>query len=515
MLHSSNPTFPSFVIRRALLPAESLASFVQWHCAENVVPRMADLFRLLTECGGSPVTSIHDLAQSAAALQALERVTRSSTGALDHFRVTTLSSAIDGGKEVRVVHGAYEWPEHSRPRRIQAVCGPCLRDAGFGRVDWEFVQAPVCTRHAVQLLDRCPACSVALGFNRTQLSRCLACAAALDAAAPSAVEEVVVMAARLVQEPRTCAFGTAAYTIPLEPQELSGLLRLMLLPAFGESTEYGLKKGLETLPLARRVQALRRLGSAVVDGRLDADALRSLALARWPYASWLVRDERVRLLREACSDVNLTQDVSAMLCWGTDMPLYPTAGETFGSRMPRILNLAGLAENLNLRLDSLNELLAAEKIKLSKPSDYGYDMDMVLELQRVVCAMPTFQEADALLGWPGVADELVRMRLLTSLSLADGGRAIYPRSVSELLSRIRERVVGVPQADDSHAVSLGLAADFSFDTRRFAWAIAQVVGGSLPAFGWAPPFNLVSLRVCKQRLRALASWPQNETGKAT
>lgn len=322
------------------------------------------------------------------------------------------------------------------------------------------------------------------------------------------------MAARLVQEPRTCAFGTAAYTIPLEPQELSGLLRLMLLPAFGESTEYGLKKGLETLPLARRVQALRRLGSAVVDGRLDADALRSLALARWPYASWLVRDERVRLLREACSDVNLTQDVSAMLCWGTDKPLYPTAGETFGSRMPRILNLPELAEHLNLKLVSLNELLAAENIDACKPSDDGYDMDMVLELHRVVCAMPTFQEADALLGWPGVADELVGMRLLTSLSLTDGSMAIYPRSVSELLSRIRERVVDVPQADDGHAVSLGLAADFSFDARRFAWAIAQVVGGSLPTFGWEPPFNLVSLRVCEQRLRALSNWPQNETGKA-
>ena len=56
-------------------------------------------------------------------------------------------------------------------------------------------------------------------------------------------------------------------------------------------------------PASKNFDQLFDLGSTVVGKRLDAKALRAIALQRWPYAPWLVHDEQVRLLREACREM--------------------------------------------------------------------------------------------------------------------------------------------------------------------------------------------------------------------
>ena len=296
---TQSPHAPSFVLCRALHPSEDLPSFIQWHCTENVVPRLSVLFSLLAKCGGESVKSVCALAQSRSTVRALERVTRQPPGALEHLEERVLQAAVDDGDELRIVQGLYEWPQHTRSRKLQALCPRCVHETGYGRVEWGYVQAPVCTRHALSLVDHCPTCRVPIGLNRTGLRHCASCSASFDVAHAVVVDDVVVQAARLVQQPRTHAFGTASYTVPLEPHELSGLLRLLLLPRFGQATNHGLTGELETIPVTCRVEGLRRLGSTVVGKRLDANALRAIALQRWPYAPWLVHDEQVRLLREA------------------------------------------------------------------------------------------------------------------------------------------------------------------------------------------------------------------------
>ena len=100
------------------------------------------------------------------------------------------------------------------------------------------------------------------------------------------------------------------------------------------------------------------------------------------------------------------------------------------------------------------------------------------------------------------------MKLLFAVRDIDNVLCVQPRSVSRLFTRVHERV----QSAVEHGASmrLGTAQELGFDAERFAWAIAQVVGGSLPVHGWRPPFDLVSLDVCERRLVELAKWPQSE-----
>jgi hypothetical protein len=73
---------------------------------------------------------------------------------------------------------------------------------------------------------------------------------------------------------------------------------------------------------------------------------------------------------------------------------------------------------------------------------------------------------------------------------------------------VHERVGSPP--DGNASIRLGSGRALGFDAQRFAWAVAQVVGGSLPAHGWRPPFDLASLEVCEKRLLELATWPKSE-----
>ncbi len=508
-MSSSIPSLPSFVIRRALHRGESLASFVQWHCAENLVPRLSGLFKLLEQICGELVTSTHELAQSAKCLRALEQVTRLPAHALQHLHVKVFRAAIEGGEERRVLQGSHEWSQYSLSHHVQAVCPHCLRESGYAHATWEYVQAPVCVRHRAQLVDRCPGCRAPIGFNRTSLAHCAACGASLDTAVTTSVDHQVTEAARLVQRPHHVAFGTETYTLPVEPQELAGLLRLVLLPKLGRSVDDGLVGNMESLPPERRVDALRHLDSTVVDGRIDASRIRTIALQRWPYAPLLLPDEQTRLLREACQTVGLLPEVSRMLCWGTDQPQYPDAATVHGGRPPTIVGDVQLAAHLGIERQALSELLRWERMSPPGADADGFDMDEVSELERVLATMPTKEQVDALLGWPGASSELVSMRLLASFRGTNGVDGVHPRSISELFERVHVRVNPAP-ATDCGTASLHDAETLGMDARQFAWAVAQVVGGTLPVHGWEPPFNLRSLQVSRRRLHELADWPQSE-----
>lgn len=500
---------PSFIVCRDLQHGESLPSLIQWHCAKNLVPRLSALFALLKRCGGSAVDSVHELAQSPESLLALEWVTRQRPGALAHLRRKVLRGAVEAGYEERRVDGLYEWPQGSRSRRIQAVCPLCLGEVGYAFTSWEFVQAPVCLRHGVMLLERCPSCSADIKVDRTLLLQCANCGIALSGARTETVESSQLEAARRVQESRTLTFGPVQNTVPLEPSELSGLLRLLLNPRQGEPISWGLTEDLETLDSSRRMDALSRLGKAFEGPRLDSLKLGEAAMGRWPFAALLPKSERVRLLREACQAAALPPDVTAMLCCGEERELGVSAIEQVSPAQPRrILTLKQLGERLGLDREPLLSLLAEEGISHTKPADYGFDMDDVMHLENQLASMRTSGWVDDCLGWPGAAEQLTRMKLLFAVRDIDNVPCVQPRSVSRLFARVHERV----QSAVEHGASmrLGTAQELGFDAERFAWAIAQVVGGSLPVHGWRPPFDLVSLEVCERRLVELAKWPQSE-----
>lgn len=499
----------SFVLTRQVRQGESLGGFVQWLCAENVVPRQADLFKLLTP-GGSPAPrSIRELAQDEGALTALEQLSRQSPGTLARLRLRVLRSAVDDGEEDRIVQYGYEWPPGSRTRLLQPICSHCLQEDDFIRAEWEFGQAPVCLKHGVQLLEECGECGSPIRSDRATFSDCAACARPLTDSVAAPVDDLVLAATRAVQASRVLAFGSETFTAPLEPQDLSGLLRLLLIPRFGESVDYGLRADMESIPLIRRVKALELLGSCFVGKRLDSERVRRLARQRWPYAPLLVADEQSQLLLEASRVAGLAAEVARMLCWNSETSPYPTAVEVYGNRPPRILTAPKLADHLGIDVRALAVLLAFERVATTNPTDFGYDMDEVLHLERVLRSMPGTQQVDSLLGWPGVAKELLDMHLLHGISMPDGRTCVHPRSLSQFLSRIHERVAATASRTGDW-MPLEDSVAFGFDARQVAWAVAQVFGGSLDAHDWRAPFGLTSLFVCGQRLRELARWPQSE-----
>jgi len=507
----------SFVLTRQVRQGESLGGFVQWLCAENVVPRQADLFKLLTVGGSPAVRSIRDLAQEVGALTSLEQLSRQSPGTLARLRLRVMRSAVDDGEEDRIVQYGYEWPPGSRTRLLQPICSHCLQEDDFIRAEWEYAQAPVCLKHGVQLLEECGECGSPIRSDRATFSDCAACAKPLTDSVAAPVEDLVLTATRAVQAARVLAFGSETFTAPLEPQDLSGLLRLLLIPRFGESADYGLRADMESIPLTRRVEALQLLGSCFVGKRLDSERVRRLAQQRWPYAPLLVADEQSQLLLEAGRVGGLAAEVARMLCWNAETSPYPTAVEVYGNRPPRILTTSKLADHLGVEVRALAVLLSLERVATTNPADFGYDMDEVLRLERVLRSMPSTEEVDSLLGWPGLAKELRDMRLLQGLAMPDGRTCVHPRSLSQFLARIHERV-GARACRTGDSMSLQDSIALGFDARQVAWAVAQVLGGSLDAHDWKAPFGLTSLFVCAQRLRELARWPHFEAcegGSAT
>ena len=154
---------------------------------------------------------------------------------------------------------------------------------------------------------------------------------------------------------------------------------------------------------------------------------------RWLYAYLLPTRARSQMVLEACSAVALPPDVSAMLCSGGDAAFVSTAVEHFKpGQPPRLLTSEALAEHMGLSPESLRSLMAAEGVSAVKPKHHGFDMDDVLRLERAIAAMPTLDQADELLGWPGLAHELVSMRLLTAITLACGDRVIHLRGLCNL-----------------------------------------------------------------------------------
>lgn len=112
-------------------------------------------------------------------------------------------------------------------------------------------------------------------------------------------------------------------------------------------------------------------------------------------------------------------------------------------------------------------------------------------------------------GTFGVA-ELVSMRLVVGVTRASGEMALHPRGVTRLFEDLQERMT-VFQAGTLATVSLAtVARAWGLDARQVAWALKQVIGGSLLARGWDAPFRLTSVRVCAEQLRpvpALAASP--------
>lgn len=486
---------------------ESLLSLVQRHCEANE-SEMAPMLKLVASDVGLPrAVQLADVVRDLSMLDALAARFGLAPGALSHLHLHGFK-----GDHTRLRQGAYELSTFVREPSQQLVCPACLASDGYARAVWDFVQAPVCTVHGTPLLGRCPSCTAPLKRTRSRLLSCPGCGFDLRLApAQAPVSERALAVARFVQTPRMLSAGLPEDSFPLDPQELSDILRLATLPDPGQPWDLALEGKMDNIPTEVLVRALDLVGS-VMDGRhLDTRRLRPLLLRRWPYGAHLPPREQVRLLKAASLLLTIGRESSNLICYDSEQSPEPSAAEVFDAAIPRLFTRRQVEQFLKVEAQFLDDLLR-DGLCLTPPLiGHGHDMDEVLAIQRTLPDVLTFEAVDRMLGFEGVVTALVGLKLLPTLRDGQGNRLVHPASVSALLHRLW-LAVRPGSEHEVDAVPLGEACQFGVSDEQLGWVIAQALNGGLPVVRWDEPYNLASLWVDQQRLRQLANWPSSEPG---
>lgn len=494
-----------FAVHLPLEAGESLSSFAQRHCTANAVARMRDLLQLLGKVDGRTVSDVRLVARHPPLLRRLEELTGSTHLSLDHLR----RIEIHGATGIFLGQGHHVCAEFVRYGPYQALCPKRLRRDAYARNGWEFTQAPVCPMHAVALLESCPSCGHHIRYDRTALAHCARCSCPLSRQAGDPVPADAARAAAYIQVPRTLALGHTTHSIPVDIDETSDLLRLCLLPRLGEPADFGLFGKPWTYSVARRVEALTLLGSTMSGRHIDSARLRSLLLRRWPFASLFPAAYRNIMLVRGCRAIGLAPDVRDMLCFDTDEGWAREAAAIYGAHIPCLTSLDEVASFLDVDDALLSWLMGEENIDGSLEEGHGFDMDQVLKLRRSLSSLLSLPQVDTILGFSGLAAELVRAGLLQVASNRQGPVGIHLSHLAVLFDRIQSRVQA-PAEEAAQRASLPSAPSADFDAARLALIIAQVVGGSLQVLGWSPPYRVTGLIVDRSRLSALLRWPDTE-----
>lgn len=489
---------PRLLVGLSLLPDESTSSFVQRHCEANAVLKVGDLLRLVTEIARRAVRNLRQLVCSEAAMSALEGLTRAPAGTL----LDRVMWPIDGAHGPLVRQGEHQWPEDARVSAHQAVCPLCLAGGGHGLTSWEFVQAPVCTRHGVALIEHCPRCRTQIPALRTTPANCATCGAPFCDATPADVSDATLRGAALIQAASMAGLGSPGHTSPVSPRDLSDLLRICVLPAFGHGVDFGLRTPLSDIPIQARLDALEAFGYGLQGRVINADTIRPYLMRRWPHSGLLMPQQQRRLLAGACGDVGMLRDVTCLVCDGRDDLEPETAVSLFGPRVPCLCTRSDVAAFLKVGEDTVVSLERAG-LRLTHPAfGDGYDMDEVLDLRRALEEAHTFEDVDRVFGLPALTQCLVHIQLLHAIPVGSE-TFVHADSVSRLFHSVQRGVASLEVR--SGGTRLGDWAAQVGLMELVATAVSWLVGGSLQVVEWQAPYRLADVFVDTARLTALVT----------
>lgn len=486
---------PRFLKRLPLLHEESVISFVQRHCCANRAARMLDVLRLIEQLSGEPLNDVRNLVFSLPALRAVEWLTGLPEGTLDSRHVRLLQGT-------HIVFGHHVWLRTTFWAERQGVCPACLGEHGYAKVSWDFVQAPVCLEHGAALLEYCPACSAPLRHRRTRITHCGECDFALASAAVVPTSAAARAAGALVQQPVMVAMGNPESTAPIDGQDLSDLLRLCVPAGPGRMSSFGLTGPLSVIPVHARIEALERLGSALVGRRVESATLRNRAIERWPAACMLAPSNQNKLLSDAAGEMEMDVEVARLLCHGDDIQRDKRAAEFFERRPPQLATESDVASYLGVSLLTLKKISGREGL-VKSVDDVGHDMDQVLNLQRTIAELYLPRMLDEVFGLAGLTYELYKLKLLEGYESEDGALiGVEPRAFASLMSRL-QAVISPEAFGFESAIPLAQAVLHGMGPAAVAWLVSQVAGGSLAAFSWPKPQRVMNLRVDGGRMRHL------------
>jgi hypothetical protein len=306
--------------------------------------------------------------------------------------------------------------------------------------------------------------------------------------------------------------GLPEDSYPLDPQELSDILRLATLPGPGQPWDFALEGKMDDIPTETLARALDLVGSVMDSRHLNTQRLRPLLLRRWPYGEKSPPREQVRLLKGASLLLTIGRDSSNLICYDSEESPDPTAAEVYGAAIPRLFTRGEVEQFLKVAPQFLDDLLRSSLCLTPPVVGHAHDMDEVLAIERTLSDVMTIDAVDRTLGFAGITSTLIDLKLLPTLRHSNGHTLVHPASVSALLHRLWLKALpsGTTVID---AVALRDACRLGIDEQRLGWVVAQAHNGSLPILRWGAPFDLASLWVERARLLQLVDWPSSELAK--
>lgn len=481
-----------FIAAPAPKPDESLPGYVVRLCEANALTRSRELLDLLQTLAGKPLRNVGDLVACGAALSVLEELASLEPGTLRNR----------GAYELETAYGplwrrkGLELERECYALEIDQVCPSCLREEPYLREEWQFVHAPVCLRHRCELANECPGCGKTLRLTRTVVSVCPHCGTDLDRIPTKSVPDAVLPAAAAIQAWSTSRLGTPEYDVPIEPADVHLLARLALPLREGEPRDLGLTDGLQSLPVARRVEALSALGCSWDGVRFDSRTLREAFVQRWYYLNQFREPQLfIRRWRDGCQKLHLHPELQNMLREGHIEASLRDAAQQFNGRPPRLLTESALAGFLGVKVSVAAEVGARLNILRRPAPGMGYDADEVLEARRYLDALLGAEDVDRIAGFHGAAAALTSNRLIETFGLGYGRDLGYvPDSLAALFDRLAEKI----RTEASAIWGATLGEVHGDDIEGLAKSVARAAIGASPITGWREPFRLVDLVVSEK-----------------
>lgn len=487
----------TLVVKREPFPDEGLDGFVIRLCEANLVRSQRRMFEAI-DSGKANIKRLSDLMDYPFAVRRLETLAGLPPSSLR----SRMAERCDIEGERRVELGEHVFPVHALAIDQHMVCPLCLAEQPYQRVSWRFLHAPVCTKHACTLVDRCPECSKPISGARITVCHCKHCGADLRRFTTESVMPQVVRFAALIQKPQMLKFGTATHTEPLSPREVYGFWCLADFPKPGESVAP--KRAFRALqvPITRRIEALERLAEAWTGDRLDAERLRTLLSPRWDHlraipSPNLLDDE----MAEACRKLRIDPETIHLLVTQEEPPALLGALAAFGKRPPQLMTSDEVAAFLKVPSEALSPLIGLGRVIKAPRSDEGFDADEVLAAHGIFETMLTTDEIDQAVGFSGAAKAFEYHRLIRPWSaLADRAKRYRRDELVGLFNRAFEVIqqthggTSLKELEKVHPDLLGLP-----DAK--ATVIALALNGGLDVLRWTSPYRLIDMKFCPDQVR--------------
>jgi hypothetical protein len=477
---------------------DSLSGFIQRVCHASFIPKQAWLWSLLNEGALTKCRNWLELASSAPALARLSKLLGLGEMGLSQFALRKYDTAHEP---------AYRqleefWPEHSLAISTQPICASCLAEGLLPQHQWNYVHAPVCTKHGVVLLEACPACHKTLSPADMTYTHCEYCGLDLRTIKPPLCAPEACAAAALVQSGRTPIFGSASHTEPLSQEDLFKLTRLLLMPMLGEKVDASLTGRMDRWSIDRRVNALAGIGASLVGRRIDSAFVRKAAMPRWAIYYGLpdsLRDER---LDEACATLELMPELSNLVLHDDPRPITRTAAETLVNRLPQLHSVAQLGTFLSLSAYETSKALELFPYPTLPSSKKGYDMDFVLAFQRWLGRWMTWKDVDIVLGFEGVSRALAQAGALSAVRRDDDEQpGVCADSVACLLDRIYSLATPSPP---EHTIELGQAvSQKALDLAQLTFLFATLMNSGISVAHWSIGRDISHVQVSREEFDRL------------